>query len=288
MSKHYTDSIADNYIQGNVYAITGGGSGFGQGTAIEIVKMGGKVAIMGRTAEKLQATVDSIKELGLEDSVLAFAGDVSKYEDNVAFVKAAVEKFGKLDAFFANAGIMPNAPLKEHKIALEHWDKCIDINMKGNLYGICASYDQFKAQGYGHFLTTSSIHGNFPTAGAGVYAATKIAVRYMAHSLAVENSGCIKTTVINPPGVMTTGLFSTVVCSGENDGIMGANGPKFMADMQGLMSGQAPELADINNANYTAVNTDDMVRSIMYALNQPKGISISEVTMYSGNNPFIL
>ncbi len=286
MGKHYTDSIADNYIQGNVYAITGGGSGFGQGTAIEIVKMGGKVAIMGRTMAKLQNTLDAIKELGKEDCVLAFEGDVAKYEDNVAFVKKTVDNFGKLDAFFANAGIMPNARFCDHKIALKDWDKCIDINLVGNLYGICASYDQFKAQGWGHFLTTSSIHGNFPTAGAGVYAATKVAVRYLAQALAVENNGLIKTTIINPPGITTTGLFDTVVDSENSNGIIG-DMAAFGATMQRLMSGEAPEIGDVNSIQYATPNTADMVRSIMYALNQPKGVSISDVTMYAANNFFI-
>ena len=288
MGTHYSDAYQANYISGNVYAITGGGSGFGQATAVEIVKMGGKVAIMGRRMDRLQKTLDMITDLGKGDCAIAFEGDVSKYEDNVAFVQKTVETFGKLDAFFANAGIMPNAYFCEHATALKEWDRCIDINLKGNLFGMCASYDQFKKQQYGHFLTTSSIHGNFPTAGASVYSATKIAIRYMAQSFATENSGLIKTTVINPTGISTTDLFSTIVDSNHPEGIFGGNLVAFYEKAQKLESGEEPELGDVNSIKYAAINTDDMVRSIMYALNQPKGISIGDITVYTANNDFIL
>ncbi len=288
MSGTYSEHMSDNYIEGGVYAITGGASGFGRETALEVLRMGGKAAIMDNNGEKLRETVRLAEEEGFEGNLIAFEGDVSHYDENLEFINQIIEKYGRIDAFFANAGIMPNACYKDHEIALEHWDRCIDTNLKGVLYGISAVYDQFKKQGYGHFLATSSIHGNFPTGGAGVYSATKIAIRYFLHSLAVENHGMIKTTVINPPGVRTTGLFDTVVSDEGTDGIFGTNLPLMREKIVKLKTGEDRSFMDINSIHYMMPNTDDMVRSIMYALNQPKGVSISDVTMYAANNHFII
>lgn len=275
-----------NYIEGNVYAITGAGTGIGQGVAIAIAKMGGKVAIMGRRLDKLQGTVDAIKALGFGDNVVAFAGDVSKYEDNVAFVKKTVETFGKMDAFYANAGVMPMGNFEQHEACFAGWNAAIDINIKGNLNGICAAYDQFKAQGYGHFLTTSSVLGDYPAMGQAVYCATKIAVRYLAHALRVESPAFIKTTIINPASVPTTELSATGKSLTQFAPVRGGMFSDMAAaikNQQMLMSGEHPEFADRESICNTAVALDDMVAGIIYTLNQPKGVNIPEITVGATN-----
>ncbi len=287
-NKHYSENFTTNYIKGNVYIITGAGSGFGRETALEIVKMGGKVVLMSKTAKTLDETVQQIEALGYKDSVAAMAGNVSNYEDNVKLVQLAVEKFGKVDAFFANAGTMPSAAFEDHDIALGPWEKCIDSNFKGVVYAICAVYDQFKAQGYGHMLATSSILGNFPSAGAGVYGATKIAVRYLLDALRAEEAGMIKTTYICPPGV-NTNLASTIVkSSAKTGGIWGYNKPKLGQYAQEMASGEHPEYFDNNDIRYFQVSPEELVWSIMYALNQPRGIDISAITVHSSNDPAML
>ncbi len=293
MEKHYSTHYKANYIEGNVYAITGGGSGFGKAAALELLKLGGKVAIMGRRMERLEEVINEAEVLGKKENIVAYAGDVSDYEANRAFVKLAVNSFGKLDAFWANAGVMPNARLDEYEKNLAAWEKCIDINFKGTLHGICAAYEQFEKQGYGHFLATSSIHGNYPTEGAAVYAATKMAIRFMVHGLQVESPGFIKCTIINPPGIGTTKLAESVtdvsyISRLKTGGMSGANAPNIMANRQKMASGEVPEFGDNENIQYLMLNTDEMVWGVMYALNQPRGVSVSTLTMHAGNEGVML
>lgn len=287
MAKHYSENYTQNYIKGNVYVITGGGSGFGRETALEILKMGGKAVILDVRADRLEAVAEEAGALGYGENLAWLVGDVSSYEDNSALIKLAVDKFGKVDAFFANAGIMPLAPISQYEKALPAWDKCIDTNFKGVLYGMVASYAQFEKQGYGHFLVSSSIHGNYPTNGAAVYSATKVAVRYLAQTLRNENPGLVKATIICPPGVPTN-LYDTVITPVGTDGIFGTNYAAYTEQRKLQASGEHPELGDNESMSYLRISTEEMVWSIMYALNQPKGVSISEVTMHSANNYFQL
>lgn len=281
-SAHYTH----NYIEGNVYVITGAGSGFGREVALEILKMGGMVVVNDYIQERLDGTVQLAKDLGKEDKIAAVFGDCSDIEICNKLVAVAVEKFGKLDCYWANAGIMPNAMFEFHEQAMPKWVECIDTLMKGCLHGICASYDQFAAQGYGRFMVTSSLAGNWPGATNGVYSACKRAVRYMAHCLRVENSGLIGVTVINPTGVPTTNLFATMV-NPEGNTIGQMNVPRMMQKTQMLQSGQDLDLANIDSAKYMTINTEDLSRSIMYALNQPRGISIGEISVRCTNDDLI-
>lgn len=285
---HYSELYTKNYIRGNVYAITGATSGFGKEVAIEILKMGGKVIINGRRQEALNAVMEEVAALGKENDIIAVLGDVAEYDTSKRMVEAAVNTYGKLDAFLANAGIMPNATFAFHSEALPKWEKCIDINLKGNLYGICACYDQFQAQGYGHFLTVSSLHGNFPTAGAGVYAATKVAIRYMAHTLMVENPGVIKVSIIRPTGVGETQLGQTVVSRVDSDGIFGKNTNRMINNKMKLNAGEAPEYGESDSIQYISLNTEEMVWGYMFALNQPRGVNCSDITMRATNECLIL
>ena len=97
-----------------------------------------------------------------------------------------------------NAGVMPLAFYADHADAGAAWERCIDINIKGVLNGIVAVYDQMIAQGRGHIVNLSSIYGNFPVAGAGVYGASKAAVNFLSEALRVEAQGRIKVTVVKP------------------------------------------------------------------------------------------
>lgn len=286
--EHYSVQYTKNYIDGNVYAVTGATSGFGKEVALEILKMGGKVVINGRREEAVNAVLEEAATLGKADNIAAVTGDVSDYATSVNMVKLATEKFGKLDAFVANAGTMPLATFHHHAEALPAWEKCIDINLKGNLYGICASYDQFKAQGYGHFLTVSSIHGNFPTAGGGVYAATKVGIRYMAHALMNECHGLVKVSVIRPTGVSGTGLMATVVNGEGSDGIFGNNRARTIANRGALANGERPEFGDPEDIGYIGLKAEELVWGIMFALNQPRGVNVGDVTMHATNEDHIL
>ncbi len=282
----YSEQLNKNYIDGRVYAITGAGGGFGRAVALEIVKMGGSVVLNDNSEERLNETMAEIAELGKTDSAIAVLGSCVDIGINKKMVEEAVSRFGKLDCFWANAGIMPYALMEDHEIALERWEACIDITLKGCLHAICASYDQFKAQGHGHFMVTSSIAGNWAASNTGIYSGCKQAVRYLVHSLRVENPGLIKVTVINPTLVASTNLLSTIV-NPNSDQIGQMNKETMIAKRKAIAQGTAPELTDMNDPHYAAIDAEDMARSVMYALNQPEGISIGEITVRCTNEDLI-
>src|SRR6266699_2169055 len=107
-----------------------------------------------------------------------------------------------------NAGLMPQAPLERLKI--DEWDRMIDVNIKGVLYGIAAALPYMKQQKAGHFINVSSVAGHKVGPGFAVYAATKHAVRALSEGLRQEVKPYnIRTTVISP-GVVATELPNSV------------------------------------------------------------------------------
>ena len=90
-------------------------------------------------------------------------------------VDAAVQTYGRIDVMINNAGLMPQSPLERLKI--DDWDRMIDVNIKGVLYGIAAALPYMKRQKAGHIINVSSVAGHKVRPGGAVYAATKHAVR---------------------------------------------------------------------------------------------------------------
>jgi NADP-dependent 3-hydroxy acid dehydrogenase YdfG len=279
----------NNYVKGKVVVITGAGSngGFGRITAEKLALMGAKVVISDINDEGIRDAVAAIKEKGGE--VAGKRADVTKYEDNVELVKFAVDTYGQLDVFIANAGIMPNAGWASHEKAIEAWDACIDINLKGTVHGIGACYDiMIEQETGGHFIGISSIFANFPTLGSGVYAATKIGVRYLVTSLRQEAVGKIKTTIINPTGVRTP-LYDTIVDNKNSYGLIGWNLSEIAERYKLAQEGkQDPRFNDINSILNEDIAPGDIADSIVYAINQPLGLVISEITVRSSNELRIL
>jgi NADP-dependent 3-hydroxy acid dehydrogenase YdfG len=188
-----------------------------------------------------------------------------------------------------NAGVMPLAFFSDHGVAAEACDRCIDINIKGVLHGICAVHDQMISQGQGHVINVSSIYGNFPVVGAGVYGATKAAVNFLSESLRMESQGRIKVTTIKPTGVPATGLGASVVNREAVIGILGANMSAYAQQSEALAAGQLPESQlDPECIEYFALEPDLLADQIVYAMNQPLGVSISELTVRASGDVFIL
>ena len=174
--------------------------------------------------------------------------DVRDLASMQAMVRRAVERFGGVDVLVNNAGIMPLAFLADHAQAYEAWERCIDINFKGVLNGICAVHDQMIEQGRGHIVNISSIYANAGTAGSGVYSATKAAVAVLSDSLRVESQGRIKVTIVRPTGVLGTGLASGVVNPAASIGITGQNAAQYMERVMAFLSGGLDEpLADVDS-----------------------------------------
>jgi len=186
-----------------------------------------------------------------------------------------------------NAGIMPLAFLADHATALPAWERCIDINLKGMINGTIAVHDQMLAQGRGHIVNLSSIYGNRPTAGAAVYGATKAAVDYFSHALRQEARGKIKVTVIKPTGVIATGLGDTVVNKAAGAPIVGHNMADFYADYGRLAGGEAGDLIDPDAIGYGFLAPEHIADAIIHVIDQPWGVSISDVTVRASGDHYI-
>jgi NADP-dependent 3-hydroxy acid dehydrogenase YdfG len=232
-------------------------------------------------------TVDSIRMAG--GQACGLPADVTHPDDMVSLVEEAVEAFGTLDVLVNNAGTMPLAFFSDHAAALPVWHQCIDINFKGVLNGIVAAYDQMIAQGRGHIVNLSSIYSNFPVKGAAVYGATKAAVNYLSDSLRQESQGRIKVTTVRPTGIPLTGIGSAVVNVEAGVGIVGSNAAAFAEKFESMLEGTlSPEMSAADNVEYFMLAPELLADQIIYAIDQPWGVSISDLTVRASGEMYVL
>jgi len=173
-------------LQNKVALVTGGTTGIGRDTAILFAKAGAKVVVSGRRETEGEETSNLIRAAGGDG--LFVKSDVSKSSDVQSLVQKTVEKFGRLDIAFNNAGIEGKwIPLIEQ--SLEDWDAVIDINLKGTW--LCLKYEiqqMLKQGGGGSIVNMSSVAGLMGAAGAGVYCASKHGVIGLTRTAALENA----------------------------------------------------------------------------------------------------
>jgi NADP-dependent 3-hydroxy acid dehydrogenase YdfG len=190
-----------------VLLITGASTGIGAETARQAAARGWRVALGARSGDKLEALA---KELGGEHA-LAHACDVTEWPDQEAFVAAALERFGRLDAVFANAGFGAKRGFLEE--TPEQWRAMVLTNVLGVAYSIRAALPHFKQQDSGHFLLTSSVAGRRALPGS-LYSSTKWAVTGMGEALRQEVAAtAIKVTLVEP-GMVDTPFFDDPVSGG--------------------------------------------------------------------------
>lgn len=284
METYKSNYIQKNYMEGKVIIITGASSGFGKLTAKRAAEMGGKIVLAARSEEKLKETVAEIKAAGGEASYIVT--DVAKKDDVFAMAKFAVDTYGRIDVLVNNAGTMPLAFFSEHEQALDKWEQCIDISIKGTIFGISAVYDQMIKQGQGQVINVSSIYANFPVAGAGVYQVAKMGVQYLAESLRSECQGKIKVTTIKPTGFMKTNLSSSVV---DQMAMMPAvAGPLEILSNWVEEAPLRPDFHDINSMTYNDPDPQVLADNIIYAINQPWGVSIGDLTVRASGESFVI
>lgn len=276
-----------NHIEGKVIVVTGAASGFGRLVCEKTAALGAKVVCADVNEAGLTETAESIGSAG--GMAICRVTDVRQLVEMKALAAQAVEQFGAIDVMVNNAGIMPLAFYADHADAAEAWERCIDINVKGVLNGIIAVHDQMIAQGRGHVVNLSSIYSNFPVAGAAVYGASKAAVNFLSEALRVESQGKIKVTNVRPTGVPATGLASAVVNQAAIIGILGQNAPGYLQQMQAAMAGELPpEATDVEHIEYFALAPEHLADQIVYAINQPWGVSIGDITVRAAGDGYIL
>ncbi len=270
----------ENYVKDKVIIVTGASSGFGKYTAMKAAELGGKVVLAARRDNLLKEICDDIRAKGGEASYIKTdLRDQRQAEDMAQF---AIDTYGAVDILVNDAGTMPLGYLSQHKFAMQAWEECIDTSIKGTLYATAAVYDQMIKQGHGHVINVSSILGNYGVAGGAVYNLSKASVRIMADSMRVENSGKIKFSVIKPTSVADTGLVSTEV--DYNASLSGVYG-KLIDAFTGLGT---PGRDDRENIHCFDFGPEVLADNIIYVMNQPWGVNISEITVRaSGETMFV-
>ncbi|MEM1433193.1 MAG: SDR family NAD(P)-dependent oxidoreductase [Pseudomonadota bacterium] len=273
-----------NHLQGKTLVVTGAASGFGRLVSERAVALGANVLMADINAEALEQASSS-----LGAAALAVPTDVSDLPQMQQLAGAGLAQFGRLDVWINNAGIMPLAFFKDHMEAAAAWHRCIDINLKGVLNGMIAAYDPMIDAGQGQIVNLSSIYSNFPVVGAAVYGATKAAVNFLSESFRVESQGRIKVTIVRPTGIPTTGLATGVVNPEAVVGILGQNAAQYGQLMQGMMAGELPEAYTSDESiEYFALAPEHLADQIIYAINQPAGVSIGDITVRASGDSYIL
>jgi NADP-dependent 3-hydroxy acid dehydrogenase YdfG len=234
-------------IAGKVVVITGASSGAGEATARFLAKEGAAVVLGARRLERLQALSREIKtERG---KAIAISTDVTRREDVQHLVDEGIRAYGRVDVMLNNAGLMPHSPLERLKV--DDWDRMIDVNLKGVLYGIAAALPHMQQQKSGHFINVSSVAGHKVRAGAAVYAATKYAVIALSEGLRQEVKPYnIRTTVLSP-GAMATELVDSITEPDIGAGVR--------------------QLYDI------ALPADTFARMVAWVIAQPPEVDVNEI-----------
>jgi NADP-dependent 3-hydroxy acid dehydrogenase YdfG len=233
-------------IENKVIVITGGSSGLGEASARLLSREGARIVLGARRLDRLRSLA---RELNLGDAA-AIKTDVTDRAQVQQLINRAREMHGRVDVMINNAGLMPQSLLESLRV--EDWDRMIDVNIKGVLYGIAAVLPLMIAQKSGHIINVSSVAGHKVRAGGTVYSATKHAVRVISEGLRQEvKSHNIRTTVISP-GAVDTEL------------------PLSVTD---------PVVAERIRASYAeqAIPADSFARAVAYAISQPEDVDINEI-----------
>ncbi|UKJ73174.1 SDR family oxidoreductase [Azospirillum brasilense] len=227
--------------------ITGASSGIGEGTARVLGAAGAKLVLGARRTDRLEALAADIRTGGGTAEVRAL--DVTSRADMAAFAAFAQERFGRIDVLVNNAGVMPLSPIASLKV--EEWDRMIDVNIRGVLYGIAAVLPVMNGQGFGQIINIASIGALAVSPTAAVYCATKYAVRAISDGLRQENERLRVTCVC--PGVVESELAHTIT------------------------DPEAEEL--MRSYRAVSIKPDAIGRAILHAIEQPDDVDTNEIVV---------
>ncbi|MEX1218205.1 MAG: SDR family oxidoreductase [Acidimicrobiales bacterium] len=276
----------NGHLSGRTLIVTGAGSGFGRLVTQFAAARGANVLAADISTEAVTSLASELRAEGY--AVQPSTTDVTNPEHTKAMATTCVDHFGSIDILVNNAGTMPLAFWSQHAIAAEAWSQCIDINFKGVVNGIAAVHDQMIAQGRGHIVNISSIYGNVPVAGSAIYTATKAAVNILSESLRAESQGQIKVTTVKPTGVLGTNLGASIIDAGAMIGLLGQNMDSFRENaVKFLTPGESDGLTDPNDIRYWAISPEELAEQIIYVIDQPWGVSISDITVRASGEQYL-
>jgi NADP-dependent 3-hydroxy acid dehydrogenase YdfG len=236
-------------MSNKVVLITGASSGIGEATARKLAANGARVVLGARRTERLEKLVKEIRNAGGSAEFRTL--DVASREDMKSFVEFALEKFGRVDVIFNNAGVMPVSPMNSLK--QDEWDRIIDVNIKGVLNGIAAVLPLMEAQGSGHIISTASTGAHAVGGQFGVYCASKYAVRAIMEGLRQEMSRIRVTTL--SPGVTESELGHDISV--------------------------ADTATAVQQLRSIALDVNAVANAVSYIIDQPADVDVNEIIIRS-------
>jgi NADP-dependent 3-hydroxy acid dehydrogenase YdfG len=242
-------------IENKVVAITGASSGIGEATARYLAARGAKLMLGARSENALRKVCGDIVADGASADYAVI--DVARREDVAKLVARAQQQFGRLDVLISNAGVMPIGPLAE--LALDDWERMIDVNVKGVLWGIAAALPIFQRQKAGHFITIASTAARKIVPNMAVYSGTKAAVAAIMDGLRQEVAGSLRVTTIYPGYTDTN--FASHVRNAEVRTQLKKAGDSY------------------------AMSPNAVAAAIAHAIEQPEDVTIGEIVIRSRNQP---
>jgi NADP-dependent 3-hydroxy acid dehydrogenase YdfG len=236
-----------------VILITGASSGIGAGIARDLAGRGAKVLMGARRTDRLEEIAAELRAAG--GTVATAALDVTDRAAMQAFAQTALDLWGRIDVLVNNAGIMPLSPMSAGK--LDEWERMVDVNIKGVLWGIGAVLPVMDRQGAGQIINIGSIGALQAVPTAAVYCGTKFAVRAISDGLRQE-SRAIRVTCVNP-GVVESELAATITH---------AETQAAMADYRAI-----------------ALQPADIARAVRQLIEAPQSVDTSEITIRPTASP---
>jgi clavulanate-9-aldehyde reducatase len=237
-------------MQGRVVAITGASSGIGAATALACAKAGARVSLAARREDLLDAVAEQVTAAGGE--ALAIRTDVTDEAQARNFIESTHARFGRLDALVNNAGVMHLGPIDG--APTEEWRRMVAVNVFGVLYCTHAALPFMRERQEGHIVNVSSVGGKVVGTYSGVYSLTKFGIGAFTEALRKESlHDGIRVTAVVP------GSTATELRSHTRSEVLEKTLPAF--------------------AGVTPLHAEDIARAVLYALEQPANVAVSEVVV---------
>jgi NADP-dependent 3-hydroxy acid dehydrogenase YdfG len=230
-----------------VILITGASSGIGEGISRELAAAGAKILMGARRTDRLEAIAEELRWTGAD--VATWQLDVTDIGSVQEFAQTALNLWGRIDVLVNNAGVMPLSPLSALKF--DEWERMVDVNIKGVLWGIGAVLPIMERQGEGQIINIGSIGALQAVPTAAVYCGTKFAVRAISDALRQESSA-IRVTCVNP-GVVESELASSITHEETR---------KMMGDYRAV-----------------ALKPADIARAVRQLIDAPASVDTTEITI---------
>lgn len=234
--------------------VTGASSGIGEAIAHELAREGANIVLAARRSDRLEALASQLeKKHGAK--TLVVKTDVTRRDEMERLVQEAKDEFGTIDILVNNAGVMLLSFLKNDHV--DEWERMVDVNIKGVLYGIHAVLPSMMEQKHGHIINVSSVAGHEIFPSSTVYSATKYAVRAISQGMEKElSSSGLRVTNVSP-GAVSTELTQHITDSEVKE--MFASRPM------------------------NPLQPTDIASAVLYAVTQPESVNINEVIVRPTN-----